>query len=84
MAIPKPIVEVHQAWMWDCPDCGTENFERSVTADLTREEAIELAKDIGELDEFSEVPENYSCDFVTAPIEVHCRQCAHIFDVEIP
>lgn len=27
--MPKEVVELFNAWMWNCPECGRENFVRA-------------------------------------------------------
>lgn len=71
----QELVELHHAWMWDCPECGRENFCRSIKADLTREESIELARELGDIDEFSEIPDDHELNFYTQPHEVECDNC---------
>lgn len=77
-------VELHQAWMWDCPEYGRENFERSVTAELTPAEAKETATEMGLLDEQAEYVQHAAIrgDFCTKPNEVTCKHCSHVELVE--
>lgn len=71
------IVELHQAFMWDCPECGRENFERAITAELTDQERIDLLRQMGEF--IDELDENVHGEFVAAPCSVTCRFCDHQF-----
>jgi len=32
--LPGPVVELHNAFVWDCESCGRENFVRAVTTKL--------------------------------------------------
>lgn len=75
-------IELHSAWVWDCPECGTENFCRCVRAELTREEAIDMARKLGEIPDGVEPHEDFCCEFLTQPDEVTCRECQNAFDTE--
>lgn len=44
--MPEP-VELHDAWMWDCLECGVENFVRAIAAAPSREELEDMARDRG-------------------------------------
>jgi len=58
-------VELHQAFMWDCPECGLENFARSVRLELSPEEIEEMSENFGVASStdsrFSIIPENVTC-----------------------
>ena len=42
----KEIVELSPAYMWDCPNCGRENFQRAITVAMTDEDRLEM--EVGE------------------------------------
>ncbi len=65
-------VELHAAWMWDCPECGAEHFCRSVRLDISREEAIKLAIEHGLLEPWEEVPADIGAAWLTTPDDVAC------------
>ena len=71
-------VELWTCWGWTCDECGRDNFERGVTAELTPEDAQHIADTEG-------VPlsEVHGC-FMTQPCEVTCDFCGTEFDVEEP
>jgi uncharacterized Zn finger protein len=35
------VVDVHPAWVFDCPECGVENFARSVVTELSESDGDE-------------------------------------------
>lgn len=45
----KPLLktELHPAYVWDCDECGQENFARSVVLELSDEEKAEAEEDHG-------------------------------------
>jgi hypothetical protein len=78
-AMPKQfeIVELHPAFSWDCPDCGRENFQRSVHVSLNPGRPEDAAT-IRRLEGWSEgdpIPESYGASFLTKPNRVTCRHC---------
>lgn len=71
------------AYVWDCDECGVENFERAIVAELTDEDREEMFREFHELDEWAELPENWR-DFqmVTRPDGVTCKACGEVFEAE--
>jgi len=67
------IVELHPAHIWDCPECGAENFCRCVVMELSVEEREEMQSQM-EPGEFG--------DWVTSPDSVTCNQCGREFRTE--
>jgi hypothetical protein len=63
--------ELHPAYVWDCDECGAENFTRAVVHEFSPEEAGELT-DAG----LSPTTGNW----MTYPDVVRCRSCQHEFD----
>ena len=61
-------VEMVPAFLWTCPDCGRDNFERSVVVELSPEEMQELREDHG-----VEVWEQG--EFLSCPKAVVCQHC---------
>lgn len=60
-------VELHPAHVWDCPECGIENFVRSIV----------FEPDAQDLQEGLEPGM-----WMTAPDSVTCHSCATTFDCE--
>lgn len=69
------LIELHLAFVFDCDDCGRENFVRSITGDFSEEELQELREEHGvevyELGEWHTRPGVVKCkfcgsDFLTA------------------
>jgi hypothetical protein len=72
--MPKQAM-LHPAFVWDCDECGTENFVRTVRADLSAEELAEMKEDY-------DVEPWEEGEFLTAPKHVSCKQCGHEFETE--
>lgn len=66
-------VELLHAFLWTCPECGRDKFERSIVAELSAEEREELLQDHG-LDVRQEGV------FCTAPKFVTCPDCQISFE----
>lgn len=82
------LVELHDAFMWDCPECGVENFLRAIRYfrnDLSPEDVEDIIEDM-ELDGIEEFEELFSTGFalVSAPSEVVCKQCKQEFQTLTP
>jgi len=60
----KEIVELSPAYMWDCPNCGRENFQRSITLAMSDEDRLHMG--LG--------PEESGC-WQSYPDTVICRFC---------
>lgn len=66
-------VWLHPAFVWDCEECGRENFCRAVRADCD-EETLAFAKErIG-------VAPDEEGEFLQAPTHVTCAHCGITFD----
>jgi predicted nucleic acid-binding Zn-ribbon protein len=65
-------VFLHHAWMWDCPHCGTENFQRAVTVKTSDEELRASGVDEEDLDKFRVS--------TTSPCRVRCKDCGNQFN----
>lgn len=73
----RPVVELHDAYVWDCDSCGRENFERAVVVapeSLDPETRAALADVAGD--------DWITGDFTTRPDVVRCRACGAEFDAE--
>lgn len=66
----KPLADLNGAYVWDCDNCGTENWCRAIT--LSSEEAKELEAHEGiEVDDEGE--------WKTCPEEVTCSLCGSVY-----
>lgn len=70
-------VELHNAYMWDCPNCGRENFCRAVVAELTPEDVELMMREHG-----GEPSDWQTGLWMTRPDEVTCSACGAEFAVE--
>lgn len=91
MGEPKlPAAELYPAYVWDCPECGRENFQRSISRVLDPDddddrEVIQGLYGPGALDEAEGGRRVRS---QTTPNSVVCRHCAATFravnDLDVP
>jgi hypothetical protein len=83
----KDIVELHQAYVWTCDECGRDQFERGVTYSL--QEVADMEPDfismcsemISAAEEMAD-PENgvdLVMGFTKGPDEVECNHCGHVY-----
>lgn len=68
-------IELHQAYQWDCDNCGRENFARAVVVELNPDdpddaEMIAIAKEENE-----GLRGEWTPFWVTTPDEVACAHC---------
>lgn len=64
--------ELLPAFLWICDDCGTENFERTVVAEMSPEELIEMKFEKG-------IEPMQDGNFLTMPPFVECKHCGSQF-----
>lgn len=64
VCLANEIVELAPAYMWDCPNCGRENFQRSIMTAITAEDRVEMNLD----------PDETGC-WQSYPNIVICRYC---------
>ena len=74
-------VELHQAFSWDCPQYGRENFARAVTCEQSPDEQLALAKRMGLVDADASL-EDAAGVLVLPPDQVKCFDCGATFDTE--
>lgn len=70
----KP-VELQQAFLWTCDNCGQDNFERAIACEISKEDAEELATRY-------ETEEQMWLDggWVTRPETVQCGHCGEVYE----
>jgi hypothetical protein len=61
-------IELHQAFSWDCPECGMEMFTRGIVPEMSYEEEQEMRSDFA-------VEPWENGDFILMPNIVECRNC---------
>lgn len=64
--------ELHPAYVWDCNQCGTENFERAITFEGSPQDLQYLKEEHG-------VQPWETGEFRTVPLTVTCSQCGTIY-----
>jgi hypothetical protein len=69
-------VELHPAFVWDCDECGSQNFERAIIPPFATVEEEEIARDILDV----AVGEGFP---VMAPMQVLCRVCGADFKTDV-
>lgn len=68
-------VELIPASFWTCPNCGTDQFERSVVYESSPEKMREIRQELG-------VEPWQGGELLTDPDEVECKTCREIFHTE--
>lgn len=63
-----PTIEVHPAYVFDCDECGAENFVRAIVPEMSQEELDELRIEHG-------VQPWEAGQFTAFPNEVVCSKC---------
>ena len=66
-------VELHQAYRWDCPECGREVFGRLMLVERDSEEMDHLREEFG-------VEPYEEGEFLMYPKQVECPYCERRFD----
>lgn len=66
-------VELNPAYVWDCDECGLENFERARRFEASEEDIAEMRDEHG-VEDWDEG------EFLVAPTAVMCRHCGETFD----
>lgn len=79
---PRPHIAVlHQAYVWDCEECGRENFQRAIVMSEEEKQAdIKQMREDGE--EVPEYIDMMSC--CTYPVKVTCKHCSQEFTTADP
>lgn len=77
-------VELFQAFVWTCEECGQDNYERAVRISP---ESIDLENlPAGSFEEAESIREfllqGGEGDFLQAPQHVRCRECSAEFDAD--
>jgi rubredoxin len=70
----KEEVELLPAYMWDCPECGGENFERGIVPEMSEEDKAELREEHGVVEDGH---------WMLMPSKVTCRHCEATFDTKV-
>ena len=78
-----PRVRLENAYFWACPVCQTDNFEKSIRAELTPDERAEMQKS-AEQQIVKGAEYIFEGEWVTAPESVQCNKCEAQFDVDTP
>lgn len=73
--------EMRPAYEWTCDECGRNQFESCIVAEMSPEERLEMAHDLGLCNELAEIiPDLLQGDFVTYPDSVTCNACGANFE----
>lgn len=77
-------VELRQAFEWTCDECGRDNFESAMIAELTpEEEEMMKVKLLQDEDDDNDITELHG-EFISAPETVECPHCGTEFRAECP
>ena len=69
-------VELHPAFVWDCDECGRQNFERAIIPPFQSAEEEQHAREILNITPEEGFP-------VMAPCQVSCRLCGQVYDTDV-
>lgn len=77
----KTKARLFTAYEWTCEECGRNNFESCVHAELPPDERAELFRRAEGLSEFELLPDGWmDMELVTIPDEVKCQHCGEEFE----
>lgn len=79
---PIKTVEVHNAYWFTCEECGRDTYVRPIRSEISRQEAIDYLKKIGQLDKDEDVPDEVGIVFETYPVELECTFCHSTFKAQ--
>ncbi|HVL14133.1 MAG TPA: hypothetical protein VM529_16300 [Gemmata sp.] len=76
------IVNLSPAYVWDCEDCGRENFQRAVSLKLDpRDDGdAETIRRMHGLSEGEPIPPTLGVGMMTRPNRVTCKHCGTEFE----
>lgn len=78
-------VEMLAAYEWTCDGCGRNSFESAIVAEMSPEDRVAQARQMGLMREFdAEIPEELLGEYVTYPENVTCRHCGATFETIDP
>jgi len=78
----RPAVELHEAYIWTCDDCGQDNFGRMIELEPDSELIPESLR--SEVSTFASIQRAHGVGgaFLTRPSRVACLFCGSEFDVD--
>lgn len=75
------VVELHQAFMWDCPACGRENFVRGIVCEEPLSDQLADAREAGHITDEA-IEAGMEGVYVYAPEDVTCAHCGEKFEAK--
>lgn len=80
---PAHIAVLHPAYVWDCEECGRENFQRAIV--ISEEEKMSSIREMQDDDEPGPPPEMLEImTCCTYPVRVTCKHCNQEFTTADP
>lgn len=75
------IVALSPAYVWDCEDCGRENFQRAVSIQLDPEDEsdAEAIRTMCGIEPEEAIPDGLTGCVMTRPRRVTCKHCGKEF-----
>ncbi len=70
-----------QAFSWQCPACGRENFERAIAAECSKEDEDKITRQVFAIGEHADIPKDFGVELLMAPDTVHCKLCQRDYNV---
>lgn len=74
----RNVVPLYQAFVWDCPQCGQQNWQRAVSQRLSREEHKDILIKLGSIESWQDIDDDLGGELMSVPDEVHCDRCKTI------
>lgn len=72
---------MRQAFVWTCDECGRDNFELAVIAEMSPGDREECYRSFHGMEDYEELPEDWQqFEMVMAPNSVKCPSCGEEFD----
>lgn len=83
MSTENELVDVREAYCWNCPACGQLNFGELEVNKCTMDERESVLRRELELEDWQELPPNWEDEMIaSSPDTVICQKCNGAFSVD--
>jgi ribosomal protein S27E len=82
MTPPPSGVELRPAFEWTCENCGRNVLQPAVSDIMSHAETKDYLVQVGDVQEWEEIPENVRIERTRIPEAVKCPHCGREFPVE--
>jgi hypothetical protein len=69
-------VELNPAYVWTCPYCGEDNWQRAIIREVAREDDLALYEELGIDPDSSDIRIRSAIE----PTTVHCNHCEGVYE----